>query len=621
MLTLLGRAMRLPIAFGSALCVLVCGVFLSASDARADTNSVVSSRAVLLGTGYDTRSLTTRSRCVTGDVVYEGSGQTNPESLWRSVPLPELKEKLGVSERGLPNLDVLKNIGRLGLTEYAETSDTSETVTFVFEVGSRFAALSNPRLTPEAASLVGRGAATVRGICGDQFVQRVELGGALFASIRFDFHSKKDRSSFHEDMGLDSATLQNIAEKLERNAQDYKNRVEVSLRVFQVGGNPSELGRVLGSASSGQSPLPFFRCSSQEISGCQAMLLGIQDYVTHPIHGLRAQLSLEGSSYDPTKPVGAATLRFTTQGYSSVAALAGLLRESPVQQPAGVGAARTRLFNVLASLRKDASRVDRVETTRPLSRLQRQEVVAAGAAIGENMRTVQRAIDLCEAAELSVCEQAERQAATSEWKSFRMDVVENPSGFLSACLGGTASSAERKTVEAIEQYLGMRDCVRTSILLEEMDSLELVDASITDLTPLRWLGSLKRLVLRGNAITNVDALETLKALESVDVSYNSIVSLAPLRSLPRLRTIRAHGNPHFDALSAPSASILKEMWLSESDACAAARVDLLSQGAIASSEFYQRARANEAPVFVTIGRPASGISRWVPCAQGARGIR
>src|SRR5262249_14408503 len=158
-----------------------------------------------------------------------------------------------------------------------------------------------------------------------------------------------------------------------------------------------------------------------------------------------------------------------------------------------------------------------------------------------------------------------------------MAFAQNPTWFLSACLDGGSDSA-RKTVNAIQSYLGVYGCAAAAAMLEKTTVLELTDSGLTDLSPLAWLGSLKRLVLRGNNLTDLSPLASLPSLEYVDVSYNQLTSLSPLGGLDKLRVLRAHGNPSLDASSAPPASRLDARWLTEDDACRAARDGLRASG-------------------------------------------
>lgn len=70
-----------------------------------------------------------------------------------------------------------------------------------------------------------------------------------------------------------------------------------------------------------------------------------------------------------------------------------------------------------------------------------------------------------------------------------------------------------------------------------LETLELADNAIADLSPLKKLTALKRLILHKNDISDISALSGLWELTVLDLEDNQISDLTPLYALTKLRTL------------------------------------------------------------------------------------
>jgi Leucine-rich repeat (LRR) protein len=78
--------------------------------------------------------------------------------------------------------------------------------------------------------------------------------------------------------------------------------------------------------------------------------------------------------------------------------------------------------------------------------------------------------------------------------------------------------------------------------IPQLETLELQERGITDLSPLTVLANLKNLTLACNVISDITPLRTLTKLESLDLSSNRITDLGPLSNLTNLTTLKLGHN-------------------------------------------------------------------------------
>lgn len=82
--------------------------------------------------------------------------------------------------------------------------------------------------------------------------------------------------------------------------------------------------------------------------------------------------------------------------------------------------------------------------------------------------------------------------------------------------------------------------------LAALQSLDLVDTQVSDLTPLSRLTTLKRLSLRGTLVSDIMPLSSLGGLQVLDLSYTPILNLEPLTGLAELRRLDLEGTRVYD---------------------------------------------------------------------------
>ena len=112
--------------------------------------------------------------------------------------------------------------------------------------------------------------------------------------------------------------------------------------------------------------------------------------------------------------------------------------------------------------------------------------------------------------------------------------LDRPTGLLTP-----ADMALLKTLEAGRQNIVDLSGLEYAVNLE---SLNLYQNSVGDLTPLGALTRLRVLNLGGNSIKDISALRGLTALEELDLSHNRLTNIDALQKMTRLRLLHLEGN-------------------------------------------------------------------------------
>lgn len=117
--------------------------------------------------------------------------------------------------------------------------------------------------------------------------------------------------------------------------------------------------------------------------------------------------------------------------------------------------------------------------------------------------------------------------------------------YCSDCKSGLdrCTTAIKSTIDAIaEEIKHNNSCLDMADKLLEEDVLQLADANLTDLSPLKELPNLVALFIDGNQINDLSPLSSLPKLNKLYANENQISDLAPLQNLNSLIVLELHAN-------------------------------------------------------------------------------
>lgn len=364
--------------------LLIVAVVLGAAPAFADTRPSDGLAAALLGQGYDVEGGTLRAVCVEGTVTYEGAARSTAR-LDRPLTPAELDRALGLVDASGAPLPAMPERSRLRFSSEATPREGSVVLTYAYDVRGRFATISQARPTALGREVVSLPEATRTLVCGHEALRRVELGGSLFVTIRFDFSSREAERTFVRDVDLGHASTANLAGKLRRVGAEYRGRVAITVSALQIGGDASALGRIF---ATGLGDVPILRCQVDDVESCATAMESVRAYIIGD-DGFRAQLG--DLSYDPSSTRGPAIVAVTTTGYVDL----GLPALAPTTPPGTVAReARSRLAARYRALMFDVDRLD-AQRALPLTPAQEEAVTRAAAIARDNAALTASALSAC----------------------------------------------------------------------------------------------------------------------------------------------------------------------------------------------------------------------------------
>lgn len=577
-----------------------------------------------LGHGFDSGTRTFRSACLdVSDFGYAGA-PTARLDLDHSLDAAETKTLLGASVSAGIDAFVIGGGVKITVNSHVQSSDTSEILTFaVSNVGKEVL------VTEAALSATGLSGTTdpefARHACGDEYVERIRLGGQLFFTVRYDFGSREVKNEIIKQVKVKAFGFSKTKTSTKR-MRDLTERAVVNVDAHQLGGRPERLQAALAS-------VPVKSCTMATIEGCHAIIDRLLAYVNEP-GGFSDQMAQ--LVYDHDAPEHNATvLSYVTKRYH-----AGGFRQLYPEPAPLVGleqqAALERLAGELERLEQDRRRGEHLLAVYRLREPHKESLRRAlNGPIRHNVNNAMEGVNVCFRAPLRCL--ASEAAYWRGREGYDEALLHKPITFFDYCIDRQASIERARTVDALLQLAGTSDCGAAEESLETLPSLELRGRGLTDISPLRGLFSLASLDLTDNGLVEIDVLESLvrlqqirlrdnsvttmeplarlPALRELDLSYNAVLEVAPIASAPVLRRLKLHGNPLID-LESLDRSRYELVFLEEDDACAYERDRLVAGGRLARAEADEYAELSMGPIYERHSDPTSAFD-WYACSVTA----
>ncbi len=119
----------------------------------------------------------------------------------------------------------------------------------------------------------------------------------------------------------------------------------------------------------------------------------------------------------------------------------------------------------------------------------------------------------------------------------------------------------KKTIEALLEVVGEKDCEIAEIELKKVGAIDLSGKALQNLVPLTGFKNIKRLYLDQNQLTEINILGGLENLELLSLRENQISDISPLSELVQLRWLFIGKNPIEDELPLTKFPVLQTAWL------------------------------------------------------------
>ncbi len=277
-----------------------------ASDAASSSAATLDLVQNSLGQGFDSKGNVLRSVCIeSSDFVYRGSNYADLSYL-RDFSYNELLDEMGLgifAKLNLFGLVTAKVSGDITST-LSKTEDSSAFIVKSDIVG-KSVVLKQPTLTPIGLSAYQtKDPIHFREICGDQFVEQVQLGAQLFIGVKYYFTSKEDKEKLQVQLkGSALWGLIKFSKTWSKEERELLKNVRVKINSYQIGGDSKKLELLKNSIEKDS-------CSAEDIEKCAASLDLLMDYATKDFPGQLNAMNISSESNSGPAVTGVVTIPY-----------------------------------------------------------------------------------------------------------------------------------------------------------------------------------------------------------------------------------------------------------------------------------------------------------------------
>lgn len=133
-------------------------------------------------------------------------------------------------------------------------------------------------LNPLGLSIYQQGPDHFRAACGDQLVQQNHLGAGLYVTLKVNFNTLDDKSTFTANAGAKYGSMFSVSAKISQVVSQHNIKGQLEVSALQVGGDVSSLAKIF---SQGPNPYAVTSCSLEDLSSCQKTITGVLAYAAN----------------------------------------------------------------------------------------------------------------------------------------------------------------------------------------------------------------------------------------------------------------------------------------------------------------------------------------------------
>jgi len=351
-----------------------------------------------LGEGWSSDNDAPVGQCLFGKIGYVGTPSASL-SLNLLYNYKDVLEQLNLLANGNFTLAGFQLRAAANYSHMLE--DSAYTQTFIYRAIIR---LKNRRFVPPVdkspLTWIGRQYAQdpmmFRANCGDKFISEQQLGGMLYVAVKLKFHTRQEKLKFNASLGADINSLLKLTENLSKAANSVQRDGALSVTAFQMGGDPTKLGKILG-AKSGADSVSMLSCSLDNLRDCHKAINAILVYASDSSQGnFPAQFKTD----DSHSLIGPGVLKNILQSTTTVAPVK--LGQSLVTQ--AINDARAKISHDYQCALRQNIYIRGLLTQRiPLSADYVQQLDGLKINVENNVNVLRRAGQACYANNLSEC--------------------------------------------------------------------------------------------------------------------------------------------------------------------------------------------------------------------------
>lgn len=589
--------------------------------------------AINPGQGYDPKSGVWRSKCLTGQLVYGGQSSSF-FSINKQVSKEALRSYMSSSLTGTANLFIASAKASVKYSRSVAEDHYAMTLTYMYDLRGKHLILDHLQLTDEGIRARNtRDPEFIKILCGEQFVRKVSLGGTLFLNAHYQFTNKEVYDEFKAKIQFKVMGFK-VTKHWKHNSRYLNRNSKVSFDGWQIGGNPDTLNQLLTNARQKV-------CTLDQLQNCEKIVDDLLNYATSP-RGFISQLADLSWREHGAYPA----LAYELSDFSE----AGFPELNPIPSDAIDGATETILEDIAFEFSKNSDDHDRAKLLLESQRLispDLENVRAIFEQTAQNKANLLKLKDTC-MKQPSGCHLSWQQLNLLPYVRSQLVI---PEKLYHYCLDTELENSDDEFSRLFKELFssGMfSDCLDLNHNPDKIRSLNLSNARMSSVAPLKFFSEIRNINLSYNQISVIRALSHLKKLETLNLRDNQISSLYPLKYLNQLRNLNLayneikdanpikkpglkylylHGNPLTSVTwFAERSDQYEELTLNEFDLCKRERRRALQKGWIDQDlfEIYEEAEfgpyyppksiVESQPFFKTDNEPTS----WLYCPLVAR---
>jgi hypothetical protein len=484
--------------------------------------------ASLLGDGYDQTRQKVMTKCVEGELAYTGR-KTISAKFERIRSERRLRTALRLEAGAEVSLEAITAEGAVDFYSDAVSTEYKESFVYMFGMSGVIARLTNHRFRQGVEIPVGVNA---KDICGDYFVNGIELGASLLVNVSFVFEDKDLKTEFDAEVEVDLIDIIQGYGKGEVDFEKYKNKVKIKVAALQIGGKRTVL-KTLFSHSEGSRP--FTECDISNADACNTVIENIVEYASGPFSD-----EMSNMLYNPNGENSAAHLRILTSSYLDFG-ITEVAQSRPELINRYLQDNRNDLKVKYLRYRRDLESVSGILQSR-VRPIERERFRKLEEKLKSNIESVVKVIISCHDRP-SACIQ---EIGRLELEDYSSSELSYQYSFWDYCNRSNLSEGQTRFVSKFADFFGLNEqnttCDEIELKIQSARSLDLSKSGLTDVSFLRFAKNLEYLKLRENSISDVDFLLDLNKLRVLDLSLNKIAELPLELSFERLAYINLSGN-------------------------------------------------------------------------------
>lgn len=547
-----------------------------------------------LGTGYNSRSETLMGVCVDNA---SDSGEKPPEvdnlgeatgsfDLRTEKSQSEIGAKLGITADGRYKTGATTISAAASFLQETSSSDFNLSYTFASDHSYKEtldASRKFPvRPMPGFAKIVGSKDKFYTA-CGDEFVQARIRAARVLVNINVSFVSKSQKEQFNAMFGVNSPIM-DFKATLEKNSHSFSSGNQMTVRAYQVGGDPAKIGRILCPVNSNGEIDPNCEKNSKDVANCS---FGSITDCTKLIASAIAYTNAQDGDNFPSQIAGGKNYDVTsleTEPYTTLGA--PFVSPPTVQKEKEFNAAVKQISDVFDSQYKLWTYSNHLFNSKA-PRLAVDQKEGMEIIQNQHFKNLSRAadsLDQCYDIGYAQCTKEveliqDLMKLNEDEQNHAIEAITVAKEFVQFCdLGDNDHPSIQKTIATLKAYAigkvseAEKDrfdkgdtCANLADWMNAQKEIDLSEAGpLGDLAPIASLKNLEKLNLNRKEISSIDVLANLKNLKELSLDNNQIVDLSPLTNLKKLQRLSVQNNlitpesmATLSSLNKPTGSLVK----------------------------------------------------------------